>query len=125
LKTRFKDDFGDRQRRKERSRSARSNRTPYLGVDPRNGVAIQCQYCSGQTFRRSTLRAEDLTDILLMRYPIRCLRCSQRQLVSFTIASLAVSSSVKPTRKKHASTLPNHWTDFTKHTSSSEPSSPD
>jgi hypothetical protein len=104
----LQDEFGEQSRRRERSRSSK-NRTSYFGAEPRKGVPIQCQYCSGQTFRRSTLRSEDLSEIFLMRYPVRCLRCSQRQMVSFTIASLAVSSSIKPTRKPRTLDPASHW----------------
>ena len=51
----------------------------------------------------------DIKQILLMRYPVRCLRCSQRQLVSFTIAGISVPSHVKQRRARHASRL-KHWT---------------
>jgi hypothetical protein len=105
---RLEDEFGGKSRRKERSRSSKSH-TSYFGDEPRKGVPIQCQYCSGQTFRRSTIRSEDLTEILLMRYPVRCLRCSQRQMVSFTIASLAISSSVKPSRKPRTLNASSQW----------------
>ncbi len=116
----FKNDFGNSHKRKERPHSSHS-RTPYLGLDPRHGVPIRCQFCSGQSFRRSTLRGDDFTEILLMRYPVRCLRCSQRQLVSFTIASLSLSSSEKP-RRKHRPVDPSaRWIDFTKHPESRKP----
>jgi hypothetical protein len=72
------------------------------------GVPIQCQYCPCQSFRRSRIRMADVKQILLMRYPVRCLRCSQRQLVSFTIAGLAVPSHVKQRRARHATHL-KHW----------------
>jgi hypothetical protein len=119
----LKNDYGRYRRRKEHPNSTHG-RTPYLGLDPRNGVPIQCQYCSGQTFRRSTLRGDDFTDILLMRYPVRCLRCSQRQLVSFTVASLSLSSSVKP-RRRHSPVDPAaRWIDFTRHPDLPHPLSP-
>jgi len=105
---RLEDEFGGKSRRKDRSRSSKS-RTSYFGDEPRKGVPIQCQYCSGQTFRRSTVRSEDLTEIFLMRYPVRCLRCSQRQMVSFTIASLALSSSIKPHRKPRNLNPSSQW----------------
>ena len=60
-----------------------------------DGVPIQCQFCVGQTFRRSRLRAADLPQLLLMRYPVRCARCSQRQSVSFTVASVSIPSYVR------------------------------
>jgi hypothetical protein len=108
----FKKNSRHSHRRKDRSHSAR---TPYLGLDPRNGVPIQCQFCSGRSFRRSSLRGDDFTQILMMRYPVRCLRCNQRQLVSFTVASLSLSSSERP-RRRHRPVDPSaRWIDFTRH----------
>ena len=69
---------------------------PYLLLwrrSPAMEFPFSASICSGQTFRRSTFALEDFTEILLMRYPVRCLRCSQRQMVSFTVASLALSSA--------------------------------
>jgi hypothetical protein len=105
---RLEDEFGQQSRRRDRSRTPKS-RTSYFGAEARKGVPIQCQYCSGQTFRRSTLRSEDLSEIFLMRYPVRCLRCSQRQMVSFTIASLSLSSSVKPKRRARTAGASGNW----------------
>ena len=58
----------------------------------RGGVPLHCQFCVGQRFRRSHLRMSDLPQLLLMRYPVRCTRCGQRQTVSFTIAGASVPS---------------------------------
>lgn len=83
-------------------RRRRGSRDPLetpISLDP---LDVHCQYCPGQQFRRSRLRAKDLRDIALMRYPVRCLRCSQRQFVSFTVAGLAISSTVKHSRPKKA-----------------------
>jgi len=118
----LKNEF-DSRRKKERSHSSHS-RTPYLGLDPLHGVPIQCQFCSGQSFRRSTLRAEDFNQILLMRYPVRCLRCGQRQMVSYTIASLSLSSSVKPKRRHRPVDPSTRWIDFTKHPDAPNPLKP-
>jgi hypothetical protein len=71
-----------------------------------NGSFLRCQHCSGQTFRRSSLRAADFGHLFLMRYPVRCLRCSQRQMVSFTVAGISTSSSSRP-QKTIATTT--HW----------------
>ena len=60
-----------------------------------SGVPLQCQYCVGQSFRRSRLRAGDIPQLLLMRYPVRCARCSQRQTVSFTVAAVSIPSYVR------------------------------
>jgi hypothetical protein len=37
-----------------------------------------------------------------MRYPVRCLRCGQRQMVSFTVASVSVPSHVKQKRHRRS-----------------------
>jgi DNA-directed RNA polymerase subunit RPC12/RpoP len=114
--------FGtDNSNSSRRRRRSSDEREPFFGVDPQNGVPIRCQYCTGQSFRRSSLRSQDLTEILLMRYPVRCLRCSQRQLVSFTVASLAISSSIKINKRRHRNTLPEHWKDPFKDSGSKQP----
>ncbi len=59
------------------------------------GVPLQCQFCVGQSFRRSRLRAGDIPQLLLMRYPVRCARCSQRQTVSFTVAAVSIPSYIR------------------------------
>ena len=119
----FKNEYEGSRRRKEHSHSSHQ-RTPYLGLDPYNGVPIQCQFCSGQSFRRSTLRGDDFAQILLMRYPVRCLRCGQRQMVSYTIASLALSSSIKPRRRHRPVDPSKRWIDFTKHPDAPNPLAP-
>jgi hypothetical protein len=81
------------------------------------GVPICCQHCSHQSFRRSSLRAADLTQILLMRYPVRCLRCGQRQMVSFTIAGISLPPSVRPQKAFDVPTS-KHWTEPTSDSSS-------
>ena len=63
----FKNEFEPGRTRRERRQSP--HKTPYLGLDPYNGVAIQCQFCSGQDFRRSTLRAEDLAKSFSCAFP--------------------------------------------------------
>jgi hypothetical protein len=119
----FKNEYEGSRRRTERPHST-DNHTPYLGVDPYHGVPIQCQFCSGKEFRRSTLRSEDFTEILLMRYPVRCLRCGQRQMVSYTIASLSLSSSVKPRRRHRPVDPSKRWIDFTRHPDAPNPLAP-
>ncbi len=74
-----------------------------------SGVSIQCQYCPGQSFRRSRLRAQDLKHLFFMRYPVRCLRCGQRQTVSFTVAGISVPSHVKQRRARHTLGEHKHW----------------
>jgi len=117
----FSTDNTDSSRRRRRSSHERE---PFFGVDPQNGAPIRCQFCTGQSFRRSSLRSQDLTEILLMRYPVRCLRCSQRQLVSFTVAGLSISSRIKINKRRHRNTLPDHWKDPFKGGSSDQPQAP-
>jgi hypothetical protein len=119
----YKDEFEGIHRRREHSHSAQTH-TPYLGLDPRNGVPVQCQFCSGHAFRRSTLRSDDFSQIFLMRYPVRCLRCGQRQLVSFTVASLSLSSKVKLRRRHRPIDPKTRWIDFTKHPDAPNPLNP-
>jgi len=72
---------------------------------------IRCQYCPGQIFRRSRVRARDILPILLMRYPARCVRCGQRQSVSFMVACVAISSKVKQARAQRNTATWKDWTD--------------
>jgi hypothetical protein len=71
---------------------------------------IRCQFCPGQTFRRSRLRARDIFPILMMRYPARCIRCGQRQAVSFLVAGVAVPSNVKQARVQRNTATWKDWT---------------
>lgn len=72
-----------------------STATGETSSHPVGGIPIQCQFCVGRNFRRSRWRKGDLKQLLLMRYPVRCLRCSQRQWVSFSVAAISVPSHVK------------------------------
>ena len=65
------------------------------------GTPIQCEFCVGRKFRRSRLRAADIRQLLLMRYPVRCTRCSQRQNVSFTIAGISMPVLYPPAQPQH------------------------
>ena len=85
------------------------NESAYVDESYGNGVAIQCQFCPGQGFRRSSLRATDIQDLFLMRYPVRCLRCGQRQKVSFTVASVAIPSHVKQRRHRRSAEKFGNW----------------
>ena len=64
------------------------------------GVPFRCQFCIGQNFRRSRLRGTDVKSMFLMRYPVRCLRCRQRQFVSFTLAGISVPSHVRTSQRR-------------------------
>ncbi len=79
------------------------------GSHPGGGVAIQCQYCPAQAFRRSRLRMPDLKHLFFMRYPVRCLRCGQRQTVSFTVAGISVPSHVKQRKARSDMQREKYW----------------
>jgi hypothetical protein len=61
-----------------------------------------CQFCKGRRFLRSGFRGADLGSLFLLRYPVRCLRCRQRQFTDFLTASLslAAGSPVYSAQKK-------------------------
>ncbi len=97
MKISFLKKSGHRPRSKQRPRS--SHDLPLIETrSGLGGASIRCQLCSGQDFRRSRLRSEDFKQIVLMRYPVRCLRCSQRQMVSFTVAGISIPSHIKQQR---------------------------
>jgi hypothetical protein len=110
-------DSRDDNRTRQRPRSS-YNDDIYRDHTMSSGTPLRCQFCSGQSFRRSTLRGADFLQIFLMRYPVRCLRCSQRQLVSFTVAGISVSSSVRPARPVHTS---KNWSEPTPRNAVSAP----
>lgn len=76
-----------------------------VGQSAAGGIPIQCQFCVGRNFRRSRWRKADLKQLLLMRYPVRCLRCSQRQWVSFSVAGISLPSHVKHVPERTAAVV--------------------
>ena len=64
---------------------------------------IGCSFCTNSTFRRSRVRFHDLRELLLLRYPMRCMRCNQRQYGYFLTAAMALpprSQGVRVARGK-------------------------
>jgi len=59
---------------------------------PATGKRGGCQYCKSRKFLRSGLRGGDIAAILLLHYPVRCLRCRQRQFTDFLTASMALTA---------------------------------
>jgi hypothetical protein len=51
-----------------------------------------CQFCKGRRFLRSGFRGSDVRSLFLLHYPVRCLRCRQRQFTDFLTASLALAA---------------------------------
>lgn len=58
-------------------------------MDVPDGV-IACSFCANTQFRRSRVRTYDLKEILLLRYPLRCTRCNQRQYGSYFTAGISL-----------------------------------
>ncbi|WP_263410839.1 hypothetical protein [Terriglobus tenax] len=72
---------------------------------------VRCLFCPGTSFRRSKLRTSDLPQVLLLRYPVRCLTCSQRQYASIPVAGLSVPASVRHSRAPRPQETWKSWTD--------------
>jgi hypothetical protein len=111
----------DRETRHHPPHSSHSN-SIYSDVPAARGVPLRCQFCASQSFRRSSLRAADLGQLLLMRYPVRCLRCGQRQMVSFTVAGISIAASIK--LQKTVNTA-KHWSELPKEREPSSTGRPD
>jgi len=71
---------------------------------------VRCLFCPGTSFRRSKLRTSDLLHVLFLRYPVRCLTCSQRQFASIPIAGLSVPASVRHSRAPGPKETWKSWT---------------
>ncbi len=51
---------------------------------------VACTFCGHARFRRSRLRFNDLAELLMLRYPLRCMRCSQRQYNAVNVAMMSM-----------------------------------
>jgi hypothetical protein len=51
---------------------------------------IGCGFCGNTKFRRSRVRIHDVGELLMLRYPLRCTRCNQRQYSYFVTAAYAL-----------------------------------
>jgi hypothetical protein len=106
-------DQSDRGARGKHHAHSSYNNAIYGEVSTTKAVPIRCQYCSHQSFRRSSLRSSDFKQLLLMRYPVRCLRCGQRQMVSFTVAGISLPPSNRPQKSSFEVPTSKHWTEPT------------
>lgn len=78
-----------------------------------------CTFCGNMGFRRSRLRFTDLFRLLTLKFPVRCVRCGQRQYVAYGVASMAQpakAQSIGPSPDK-----PGSWKQFTEDVPSSLP----
>jgi hypothetical protein len=53
-----------------------------LTAKPTKAGRPVCYQCGSSRLRASHFRSDDLTELLLMRWPVRCRSCSERQFVS-------------------------------------------
>ncbi len=70
-----------------------------------------CGFCGHAGFRRSRVRFTDVLQFLLLKYPVRCTRCGQRQYVPLRIALQARAAKLQtpgPSPDK-----PGSWKAFT------------
>ncbi len=93
------------------SHRGRSPRGESNLMPSRHGEEIRCVFCSGQQFRRSRLRTDDIQRLLRLLYPGRCLRCGERQWHSFTVAALARPSSAPHIHPARAVSIEKNWTE--------------
>ena len=82
--------------------------TPTMHLEP--GV-IGCLFCANTKFRRSRVRFHDLRELLLLRYPMRCMRCNQRQYGYFLTAGLALAPRGHGVRMSRGSDTWKAWTE--------------
>ena len=79
-------------------------------VELAEGV-VGCPLCGNVRFRRSRFRFTDFAELLMMRYPVRCTRCGQRQYTDFNVAMMSFPSrSVGGQRAEGQDTWKN-WTE--------------
>ncbi len=82
--------------------------TPLIDLHP---GTIACSFCGNNRFRRSRLRFHDLKELVLLRFPLRCTRCSQRQYNDFAIAWLSYPPKSHGPRLAQGSETWQSWTE--------------
>ncbi|HEY9136650.1 MAG TPA: hypothetical protein VIM67_00140 [Terriglobus sp.] len=89
-------------------------------VELRKG-AVGCPFCGNSHFRRSRLRFTDLAEILMLRYPVRCTRCSQRQFTDLYIAMMSYPPKFRGERMAQDHDSWKNWTGQSASSSSVRP----
>ena len=72
---------------------------------------IACQFCGNTRFRRSRLRLEDVLESFLLRLPLRCMRCNQRQYGDFLAWSMATGTKAHEPRLARGNETWKSWTE--------------
>jgi hypothetical protein len=70
----------------------------------------RCHFCGAASLRRSRLRFSDFPWLLVLRFPVRCRRCSKRQFVFLTDAR-QINAASSPHRLQQQSQ--DSWQSFT------------
>lgn len=89
-------------------------------VELRKG-SVGCPFCGNAHFRRSRLRLRDLAEVLMLRYPVRCTRCSQRQFTDLYIAMLSASPKFRGEKPAQGQDSWKSWTGQTAYSPSVRP----
>lgn len=76
-----------------------------------HGGTVACGFCGNTRFRRSRLRFHDIRELLLLRCPVRCTRCGQRQYNSYAVAGLALPQKTHGPRLAKGSETWKSWTE--------------
>lgn len=84
-----------------------AERSPVLDIP--TGV-VACQFCGNTRFRRSRVRLGDVIEVFLLRLPLRCMRCNQRQYGSFLTASVATGMKANEPRLSRQHETWQAWT---------------
>ena len=79
-------------------------------VELAEGV-VGCPHCGNPRFRRSRLRFTDFTELLMLRYPVRCTRCGQRQYTDFNVAMLSFPPRSLGAKTAEGQDTWQNWTD--------------
>ena len=87
-------------------------KNPVVDENPPPGV---CRFCGNFGFRRSRLRFADLSRLLTLKLPVRCVRCGKRQYAGLSVASLA--HAPRPEKRTSSRDTGDSWKNWTEQTS--------
>jgi hypothetical protein len=74
---------------------------------------LACEFCGYNRFRRSRFRFTDVFELLRLRFPMRCMRCSQRSYHDVNLALLSVGPKAIGTRVATGIETWQNWTTST------------
>ncbi len=72
---------------------------------------VACQFCGYTRFRRSRVRLADIKELLLLRLPLRCMRCNQRQYGMVVTSALAIGTRNHGPRAAQTQDTWKSWTE--------------